>query len=77
MKTKAMWSGLTDAGFNKRPLGIHESQEEILAGTYHPCHVVAGSSDCHDAGIRGSTLYIYTFLAAFIEVGDRPRFLYK
>jgi hypothetical protein len=68
-----MWSGRTDAGFNKRPLGIHESQKEILAGTYHHCHVIAGSSDCHDAGIRGGTLYLYTFLAAFITAVITPR----
>ncbi len=64
-----MWSGRTDDGIVARPVGIHESPEEILVGAYYYSYVAVGYVDCLESGISGGAFYLYVVLEN--KGGDR------
>ena len=60
---KTTWSDRSDAGIAERSLGVHEGQKEILAGTHHHNHAVAGRPDRVDTRLSGGAVHLHLILS--------------
>lgn len=58
-----MWSTRTNVRFNKRFMGIHARQKEILAGANIRCHAIVGRLDSAHSGVGRSAVHLHPVLA--------------
>lgn len=59
-----MWSTRTNVRFNKRFMGIHACQKEILASANIRCHAIAGCADSAHSGIGRRAVHLHPVLAS-------------
>lgn len=68
---KNMWRNRTDDRFYQRPLGFHESPQEILAGSDHSGFAAAGRSHCAFPGLGCGAVYLHVVLTILFAQVER------